>query len=341
MGSCHSVDNVEIDIRDLSQRGDHIKLNDALAPPNDIKRINEKDAEGWSPLHWASSNLHYECCKILIKFGANINAKTNVGYTPLHYSCMHGGAEITTLLLDNGALIDENSNSNKYSPLHWACDNGHQPVVKILVDRGASLTTEDKNKCTPLHWASYSGHSVVALFLVERGANPFVKCLNGTCPAQQTGLKDYKKELKKAILVNRSAARGGDGSIGYISLQDEHGQCIYTTTSCDENDDCIVNNVEVELEIDDNVLLQHDLNILSSPNEDDNSIHTEVVDFNITNLETVVKDEEINADINNIDDTNDRVSNKDDNNALELKNDETDINTNSDSMHTVNSPNLI
>lgn len=47
-------------------------------------KIDDVDANGWTPLHAATSMGNLEMTKILVKKGANVNAKSKGGRTPLH-----------------------------------------------------------------------------------------------------------------------------------------------------------------------------------------------------------------------------------------------------------------
>lgn len=61
--------------------------------------INIKDADGQTPLHYASACGHADCCKILLKYGANIELKDNDEQSCLDVAA---DAEIKQLLLSSG-----------------------------------------------------------------------------------------------------------------------------------------------------------------------------------------------------------------------------------------------
>ena len=49
--------------------------------------VNDKDSEGFTPLHWAAGG-EYEVVKLLLDHGADVNAKTNGGKTPLYWAVL-------------------------------------------------------------------------------------------------------------------------------------------------------------------------------------------------------------------------------------------------------------
>ncbi|KAL6761148.1 ankyrin repeat-containing domain protein, partial [Haematococcus lacustris] len=67
--------------------GGSIELVQAIAaqlPSADV--VNDKDDEGWTPLHSAVSAGHEPVVKELLKLGADVNSLTAGRRTPLHYA---------------------------------------------------------------------------------------------------------------------------------------------------------------------------------------------------------------------------------------------------------------
>ena len=56
----------------LVGRGD---LAGMMATPALHQRVQGRDAEGWTPLHWAALYGHAECAGFLIAFGADVDAR--------------------------------------------------------------------------------------------------------------------------------------------------------------------------------------------------------------------------------------------------------------------------
>ncbi|KAJ8128957.1 hypothetical protein O1611_g4676 [Lasiodiplodia mahajangana] len=55
--------------------------------------INEKDNDGWTPLHWACRQPSADILKVLIEKGADLTARTNEGWTPRQIAIVHGNTD--------------------------------------------------------------------------------------------------------------------------------------------------------------------------------------------------------------------------------------------------------
>lgn len=71
--------------------------------------INEKDTDGWTPLHYASRNGHLKIVKKLIKYQANANVQNNFGNIPIYFAGSHGHLEIVKELIDHSDLSIKNN----------------------------------------------------------------------------------------------------------------------------------------------------------------------------------------------------------------------------------------
>jgi len=72
--------------------------------------VNIKDADGWTPLHWACHYGYVEIAKLLLKAGAVANIKNKQGKTPLdvaHESSSNSKYLIERLLISSGAICDK------------------------------------------------------------------------------------------------------------------------------------------------------------------------------------------------------------------------------------------
>lgn len=65
--------------------------------------LTTRDSQGFSPLHFATSNGHLKAVVTLIQFGADVNAKDTRRRTALHLAAHHSWFHITMILLKNGA----------------------------------------------------------------------------------------------------------------------------------------------------------------------------------------------------------------------------------------------
>lgn len=67
-----------------AQSGDYEALKEVIEALNEA--VNQKDANGWTPLHEGSRAGHLEIVKYLVDKGANVNEQTFGGETPLYWA---------------------------------------------------------------------------------------------------------------------------------------------------------------------------------------------------------------------------------------------------------------
>ena len=151
------------------QKGD---LNDVISViSRDRTKVNERDKDGYTPLHEAVYNGHLEIAKYLISQGADVNAKDDNGDISLHEAVFTHNLEIVKYLISKGANVNTENNSFGQTPLHRACYGDNIEIVKYLISQGSDVDAKDKNGNTPLLLAAGSGHTSVVKTLTDAGAN--------------------------------------------------------------------------------------------------------------------------------------------------------------------------
>ena len=95
------------EIHDAVRAGDLAKVK-ALAA-KDPKVVNEKDARGRTPLHFACNSGNMGIVLFLIASGADVKATDPEGYTPLIWAVSAGQADATRALIAAGG--DPNAQS--------------------------------------------------------------------------------------------------------------------------------------------------------------------------------------------------------------------------------------
>jgi ankyrin repeat protein len=135
------------------------------------------DAQGWTPLHWASSRGHYSVVELILDHREGCKAYgtpyslTRSGRIPLHLAALNGK---TSLISELGTRIDQKhsnrlniQDSKGQTALHLAAASGHLRSVEELVRCGADITIQDHSGKTPADKASEMGNSAVKAVLVE------------------------------------------------------------------------------------------------------------------------------------------------------------------------------
>lgn len=214
-------------------------------------RVNQRTAEGYTPLSLAVSAGHADACRLLLREGASVNNADNLGVTALHHACMHGYSGMARMLLLHGAnpqaeqaagqtaaalaaqygrpsalgtlfrhdasLVDHASSKDRRTALHWAVLSNHVPTAKYLIGCwGGDVSVTDHVGDTPLHLL---GPQMEMLYLLMYGTCtlPDLQARNdaGRTPeeaAADRGTLDIAAELRHLRELEES---GVDTSIPY------------------------------------------------------------------------------------------------------------------------------
>jgi len=114
----------------------------AMASVNFIKpvaninpQINSKDNAEKTALHYAAQYNSVAVAQWLIEHGADINAENADGYTPLHYaSTRFDGMEMAKLLVAYGAHVCASNNVHEVMPCELANDYKNKEVAQYLIN---------------------------------------------------------------------------------------------------------------------------------------------------------------------------------------------------------------
>ena len=100
-----------------------------LNKKNNKNIVNEKDQNGRSLLHIASTNGHLEVCKLLLENGANVNEFDNNNFTPLHCAVYYGHENIIKLLISFGADVNQKNDFGEF-PADEAPSIKYKNIIK-------------------------------------------------------------------------------------------------------------------------------------------------------------------------------------------------------------------
>ncbi|VGO14965.1 Actin-binding protein [Pontiella desulfatans] len=150
--------------------------------------VNEKNKQGWTPLHFASVRGKTECAEVLIAKGAELNPRTGTEKTPLHFAAERGFLDLARVLVEAGADLAAKDDEG-WSPLHYAAEKDKVDVAAYFIEQGAEVDAISRRGGTPLHEASASASPAMINLLLNSGADKSIQATNGKTPL------DYAIEL--------------------------------------------------------------------------------------------------------------------------------------------------
>lgn len=120
------------------------------------------------PLHEAAQDNNVAEVRRLIARGAKVNDKNKDGLTALHWAAYNGHSILAELLIDKGAKLNLKDKYG-YAPLHWAAIRGSKAVAELLIRKGSNVNARGRHGNTPLSWARLSGHEDIVELLTLSG----------------------------------------------------------------------------------------------------------------------------------------------------------------------------
>nr|XP_022289772.1 transient receptor potential cation channel subfamily A member 1 homolog isoform X3 [Crassostrea virginica] len=204
MKRSETADLLNLTLHQCARNGDTRSMEILLRSitGNVKKKINMRDEEGVTAMHYAARYNQYEIVRILHSFGADINSLDEEALTPLHYAARYKRerqrrgseavltedqeagaipsshsvdelatqANVITFLVKNGADLNR---GDKYglTPLHYAAMRGNELATKELLQfNGINIEAEDKQGMTALHMAATHNSVEITRMLIEAGA---------------------------------------------------------------------------------------------------------------------------------------------------------------------------
>jgi hypothetical protein len=184
-------------IVEAAKTGDFQAIKNILV--SDPSKLDAKDEDGYTALHWACMRAHWDIAKYLIEKGADLNVVGGDGGTQINWAVHHDNVDIIKTLIDRGAKLNIR-NQWGMTELHTAVWRGNLHVVEYLLDHGSDPDIKTNEGWTAMHYAYRSGHDDVIALLKQRGVSMTEKDDMGRTPQYLYFKKPNPTELSEAEL---------------------------------------------------------------------------------------------------------------------------------------------
>ncbi|MES2623633.1 MAG: ankyrin repeat domain-containing protein, partial [Pseudomonadota bacterium] len=134
--------------------------------------VNDAEANGTTPLHWAVHAGNLALVQKLIKAGADVNVMNNYGASPLSEAAILGDAKIIKSLLDAGA-DPESPNEDGQTALMVVARSSNLEAAEMLLKAGADVNaTEQWRGQNAVIWAAAQSQPEMLALLLKAGGDP-------------------------------------------------------------------------------------------------------------------------------------------------------------------------
>jgi hypothetical protein len=129
------------------------------------RKINNRDADGWSALHWCCANGWRDCAQLLLERGIKTTFLDKQGRSVYHLAARFGHSDLLKMLIDSDppkASIEINRQTARslWTPLHFACFHNHIDTAAVLIEHGANAKLENSDHRVAMHYLYDENHKV-------------------------------------------------------------------------------------------------------------------------------------------------------------------------------------
>lgn len=145
-----TVSPVERNVFHLAAQGEWLLLEQKITSGQ--CRVNDRDEQGCTMLHWAASYGQTATVELLLDKAADPTITNIHGQTALVPACVNGHHNIALILLQHGVDVCQ-TDSSMNTALIYAVYYGHGQCIKVLLDHGADLTAVNVDSKTAVEIA--------------------------------------------------------------------------------------------------------------------------------------------------------------------------------------------
>ena len=194
-------------------------LDKVVKLTKDSEDIESFDANGWTPLHVATTRDNKEILKYLLSQNPKLEicGKKMNKDTPLSYAALNGQADAIEILLNSGADVHARNDSG-YTPIMVAAHERHAKAVSKLLSGGANPNDAAGFSGSALLLASGSRNWRLPIFraLIEGGADVKPKHPSGFTPIHNVA--EYGQEDEMAYLIEQGCEADSPQYNGFTPL---------------------------------------------------------------------------------------------------------------------------
>ena len=150
-------------------------------------RVNARDENGWTPLHWAAEFGNAEAIEALLARGANVGARSKNDGSDVSEKTRR--TVIEKGLYTAGELENVGWTNNGETALHLAAYSDNRRVILALLEAGADVYQRDGVGASPLHGAAWADAGRAVYELVAHGANVDARGEHGETPMHRAAGK--------------------------------------------------------------------------------------------------------------------------------------------------------
>ena len=204
-----------------------LDLNQVLHELPDL--INQKDAYGATPLHWAARRGDTESVSVLLSQGARVDEVERNGYTPLMWGMDAADSHVTGLLLAAGADANHTTSARLERSIHVAChaEASHCHISELL-KYGADAAAGTRLWGSPLEIAADRDFAVTvdALFAatpIRKHATAVMAAVKGNCLRSlrkllELGADCWGRDESGKTVLHHAAIHGDDDTLWQLFL---------------------------------------------------------------------------------------------------------------------------